>query len=217
MAIRIILADDHKIVLEGLHTLIEKQQDMKIVGEAENGQVAVKLVSKHSPDVIIMDISMPDLNGIDAIRKITAESRNTKVVVLSIHDDKRYVMEAFKAGALGYLLKSSSSRELIYAIQTVISNKIYIDPSIANIMLEGVVCALSNNVSLNSFMLTNRECEVLKLIAEGKTTKEIALILYVSKSTIEAHRKKIMDKLDIYSVAGLTKFAIREGLTTIEK
>ena len=216
MAIRIILADDHKIVLEGLHTLIEKQQDMEIIGEAKNGQMAVKLVSKHSPDFIIMDISMPDLNGIEAIHQITAESQNTKVIVLSMHDDKRYVIGAFNAGALGYVLKSSSSKELIQAIKTTSNNKIYIDPCIANYILEGFVYSLTNNLSLNSFLLTNRECEVLKMIAEGKTTKETASILYVSKSTIEAHRKKIMDKLDIHSTARLTKFAIREGLTTIE-
>ncbi len=217
MAIRIILADDHEIVLEGLHTLIEKQQDMKIIGEAKSGQVAVKLVSKHSPDVIIMDISMPDLNGIEAIHQITAESQNTKVVVLSVHDDKRYVIGALKAGALGYVLKGSSSKELIQAIKTVINNKIYWDPCIANNILEGFVFSLTNNLSLNTFMLTNRENEVLQMIAEGKTTKEAASLLYVSKSTIEAHRKKIMDKLDIRSIAELTKFAIREGLTTIEK
>jgi len=216
MVIRIILADDHKIVLEGLHTLIEKQQDMKIIDEATNGQMAVKLVSKHSPDFIIMDISMPELNGIEAIQQITAESQNTKVVVLSMHDDKRYVIGAFKAGALGYVLKSSSSKELIQAIKTASNNKIYIDPRIAYNMLEGVVFSLTNNLSLNTFMLTNRENEVLQMIAEGKTTKETASILYVSKSTIEAHRKKIMDKLDIRSTAELTKFAIREGLTTIE-
>lgn len=217
MGIRIILADDHKIMLEGLRVLIEKQSDMTVVGEAETGQMAVDMAKELSPDIVIMDITMPDLNGIEAASRIRTESRDTNVIILSMHDDKLYVIKAFKAGVLGYLLKKSAFDELVHAIRTVNNNGIYISSAIANIVIDNFVRSLSNNKSLMSLPLTNRECEVLKLISEGKSTKEIASTLYVSIKTIESHRKKIMDKVGIYSTAELTKYAIREGLTPLDR
>ena len=216
MAIKILLADDHQIMLEGLRTLIRSQPGMTVVGEAEDGQTAVELALELLPDIAIMDITMPGLNGIDAASRITSESGNTKIIVLSMHADKMYVIKAFKAGVRGYLLKKSAFNELICAIQTVSDNGVYISSSIANIVIENFIRSLSNSRSLVSSILTDRESEVLKHIAEGKSTKEIALSLYVSVKTVETHRKKIMDKLEMHSIAALTKYAIREGLTSID-
>jgi len=216
MATKIVLADDHRIMLEGLRTLIRSQPGMTVVGEAEDGQTAVELALKLLPDIAVMDITMPGLSGIDAASRITSESGNTKIIVLSMHADKMYVIKAFKAGVRGYLLKKSAFNELICAIQTVSDNGVYISSSIANIVIENFIRSLSSRRSLVSSILTDRESEVLKHIAEGKSTKEIALSLYVSAKTVETHRKKIMDKLEMHSTAALTKYAIREGLTSID-
>lgn len=216
MATKIVLADDHRIMLEGLRTLIRSQPGMTVVGEAEDGQTAVELALELLPDIVIMDITMPGLSGIDAASRITSESGNTKIIVLSMHADKMYVIKAFKAGVRGYLLKKSAFNELICAIQTVSDNGVYISSSIANIVIENFIRSLSSSRSLVSSILTDRESEVLKHIAEGKSTKEIALSLYVSAKTVETHRKKIMDKLEMHSIAALTKYAIREGLTSID-
>ena len=216
MVTKIILADDHRIMLEGLRTLIRSQPGMTVVGEAEDGQTAVELALELLPDIVIMDITMPGLSGIDAASRITSESGNTKIIVLSMHADKMYVIKAFKAGVRGYLLKKSAFNELICAIQTVSDNGVYISSSIANIVIENFIRSLSSSRSLVSSILTDRESEVLKHIAEGKSTKEIALSLYVSAKTVETHRKKIMDKLEMHSIAALTKYAIREGLTSID-
>ena len=216
MVTKIILADDHRIMLEGLRTLIRSQPGMTVVGEAEDGQTAVELALELLPDIVVMDITMPGLSGIDAASRITSESGNTKIIVLSMHADKMYVIKAFKAGAKGYLLKKCAFNELICAIQTVSDNGVYISSGIANIVIENFIRSLSNSRSLVSSILTDRESEVLKHIAEGKSTKEIALSLYVSAKTVETHRKKIMDKLEMHSIAALTKYAIREGLTSID-
>lgn len=216
MSIKVILADDHKIMLEGLRTLISKQPGMSVIGEAIDGYEAIKLTEDLSPDVVIMDITMPGLNGIKVTEKITSEFSDTKVIILSMHDDKLYVIKAFKAGALGYLLKKSAFNELICAIQTVNNGSVYISSSIASIVMENFVFSLANKKSLHSLLLTDRENEVLKMIAEGKSTKAMAAALYVSMKTVESHRKKIMDKLEIHSVAELTKYAVREGLTSLD-
>ncbi len=216
MAIKIVLADDHQIMLEGLRTMIRSQPGMTVVGEAEDGQTAVELALELLPDIVVMDITMPGLSGIDAASRITSESGNTKIIVLSMHADKMYVIKAFNAGAKGYLLKKCAFNELICAIQTVSDNGVYISSGIANIVIENFIRSLSSSRSLVSSILTDRESEVLKHIAEGKSTKEIALSLYVSVKTVETHRKKIMDKLEMHSIAALTKYAIREGLTSID-
>lgn len=215
MSIRILLADDHKIVLDGLHALLEKQPGMEVVAEAEDGRKTVQLVQKLLPDVVIMDIAMPDLNGIEATRQIVAETPNVKVVALSIHSDRRFIVEMFKAGALGYLLKDCAFEELANAIRSVVANRLYLSPKIADIVVKDYIrLSLKTEFSVFS-VLTSREREVLQLLAEGKTTKQIASNLRVSIKTVETYRQRIMDKLGIHSVAELTKYAIRERLTSL--
>jgi DNA-binding NarL/FixJ family response regulator len=215
MSIKIVLADDHKIVRDGLRSLLENQQDIEVVAEAEDGRTTVKQAQKFSPDVIIMDISMHDLNGIEATRQIIARAPGVKVLALSMHSDKRFVTGMLRAGASGYLLKESAFRELVNAIRVVALNQTYLSPRIAGMVTEDYVHHLSATNSSTRLTLTAREREVLQLLAEGKSTKQMAAHLHVSVKTIETHRQKIMDKLDIYSVAELTKYAIREGLTSL--
>ncbi len=215
MSIKIILADDHEIVRDGLRSLLEKQPDMEVVAEAEDGRTTVKQVQKLLPDVVIMDISMHDLNGIEATRQIIAKSPRIKVLALSMHSDKRFIAGMLSAGASGYLIKDSAFKELVNAIRIVVSNKIYLSPRITGIVTEDYVNRLTATDSSAHSILSAREREVLQLLAEGKSTKQVALRLNVSVKTIETHRLKIMDKLGIYSVAKLTKYAIREGLTSL--
>lgn len=217
MDIRIILADNHTIMLEGLNALIKKQSDITVIGMAECGHEAVKLVQELLPDVIIMSLSIPYLNGVEATYQITSNFKDTKVIILSMHEDKYYVIKALKAGALGYLHKSCSFDEVIRAVQTVVNNKFYLSSNIAAKVFRHYVHALRNGGSLIPSPLTDRECEVLQMITEGNSTNEIATNLSLSVKTIETHRKNIMDKLDIHSIAELTKYAIRESVTTIDK
>jgi len=211
---KIIIADDHKIVREGLRALIDKQQGMEVVGEADNGRLVVQMAKDLSPDVVIMDIAMPDMNGIEASRSILAELNNVKIIGLSMHSDRRFVVEMLKAGASGYLLKDCAFEELIQAIRTVHSDHIYLSPEISDIMIKDYVHNISDSPSVFS-LLTTREREVFQLLAEGKSTKEIAFALGVSIKTVETYRQQVMEKLDIHSIAELTKFAIREGITSL--
>jgi len=215
MSIRILLADDHKIVREGLRALLEKQPGMEVIAEAEDGRTTVRLARELSPDVVIMDVAMPDLNGIGATDQIIAEAPDVKVVALSMHSDRRFVMEMFKAGASGYLLKDCAFEELARAVRAVAAGQTYLSPGIAGVVIKDYVRRLSETNSAFS-ILTSREHEVLQLLAEGKSTKQIASRLHVSVKTVETHRRHIMEKLDIHSVAELTKYAIREGLTPLE-
>lgn len=215
MSIRVILADDHKIMRNGLRALLEKHQDIEIVGEASDGRTAVDLAFELSPDVILMDVSMPDMNGIEATRRIIEKSPKVKIVALSMHSDKKFIAEMLNAGASGYLLKDCAAQELIHAIHTVMKNRSYLSPDIAEIMIQEYKQIVSKeNLSAYS-LLTSREREVLQLLAEGKTMKEIAFALEISVKTAETYRQHIMDKLDIHTIAGITKYAIREGLTTL--
>lgn len=216
MSIKILLADDHKILREGLRTLIEKQQDMLVVAEAENGKMAVELAKKISPDIVVIDISMPDLNGIEATRQILDSNPRIKVIALSIHTDRPFIIEMFKAGASGYLLKDCSFEEVSNAIHTVIKNQTYLSPKIADVVIKDYLHKLPEKDFSVFSVLTSREREVLQLLAEGKSTKEIAYSLKVSVKTVETYRQHIMEKLGIRSVAELTKYAIREGLTSLE-
>ena len=216
MKLRILLADDHKIVREGLRTLIEKQPGTEVVGEADSGRMALKLTRELKPDVVIMDITMPDLNGIEATRQIHSEIPGVKVIALSMHSDKRLVAGILMAGASGYLLKEDcDSGELARAIQAVATNQTYLSPKIGEVVIKDYVRHLSMTASSPFSILTPREREVLQLLAEGKNTKEIASSLHVSVKTVETHRNKIMEKLDIRSIAELTKYAIRERLTPL--
>ncbi len=218
MSVKIILADDHKIMREGLRSLLEQKSDLSIVAEADNGRSTVELALKHVPDVVIMDITMPDLNGIDATRQILAAKPKIKVIALSVHSDKRFVSKMFGAGASGYLRKDCAAEELIQAIRTVLQHKTYISPSIADTVIDGYVrgSAPGKDQLVAGVALTPKEREILQLVAEGNSTKEIAAMLNVSAKTVETHRQNIMDKLNIRSIAELTKFAIREGLTDID-
>ena len=213
--INIIVADDHKIMREGLCSLLAKQPHIEVVAEAENGRKAVQLALEKKPDIVIMDISMPDLNGIEATRQIVAELSDTKVIALSMHSDKRFVVEMFQAGASGFLLKDCAYQELALAIDTVAASQTYLSPEIAGVMIEDYVTRFPSPSSSPSSILTSREREILQLVAEGWSTKKIAAHLYVSVKTVETHRRHIMKKLDIYSIADLTKYAIKEGLTSI--
>jgi two-component system response regulator NreC len=216
MSIKILLADDHKLLREGLRALIEEQQNMTVIAEAENGRSAVQLAARLSPDIIVMDISMPGLNGIDATRRIAAELPGVKVIALSMHADRNFVVEMFKAGAMGYLLKDCAFEELIRAINTVVANKAYLSAKLSDTMIKDYINLFpGKNLSVFS-ALTTREREILQLLAEGKGTREIAAGLNVSTKTVETFRRQIMKKLDIHSVAELTKYAIRAGLTSLD-
>ena len=217
MSTRIILADDHGIMREGLRALLEKQPGIEVIAEAENGRTTVELSRELKPDVVIIDIAMPDLNGIEATRQIVAESPGVKVIALSMHSDRKFVREMLSAGASGYMLKDSAFEELDKAISTVNDNQTYLSPGIADTVVKDYLGKIVTDNSAASIALTKREREVLQLFAEGKTTKQIASLLFVSIKTIETHRKQIMDKLGLKSIAELTKYAIREGLTSLEK
>jgi len=213
MSIKIILADDHNIMRQALRVLLENEPDIEVVGETADGQAALGLVRETKPDVVIMDIAMPGLNGVEATRKITAKVPGAKVIALSAHSERRFVFHMFKAGASGYLLKDCIFEELVCAIRTVAKNEIYVSPKIADVVVGGFIRqSLKKDLSVFS-VLTDREREVLQLLSEGKTTKQIALLFKVSVKTIETHRLNIMEKLDIHNIPGLTKYAIREGLT----
>lgn len=215
MSIKVLVADDHKVVREGLRTLIEKQPGMEVIAEAENGRMALKLIKKLSPDIALMDIAMPDLNGIEATRQIVAEAPGTKVIALSMHSDRQFVTRMMSAGASGYLLKDCAFEEVARAIRSVMARQIYLSPKIVSIVVKAFLRRSEPSDSMLS-VISPREREVLQLIAEGKTTKQIALRLHISAKTVDTHRRNIMDKLDIHSVAELTKYAIREGLTFLE-
>ena len=215
MTIKILLADDHQIVREGLNAILAKHPDLKVVGEAADGRTAVRLARDLAPDVVIIDIGMPDLNGIEATRQIVAEVPGVKVIALSMHADKQFVSGMLKAGAAGYLLKYCASEELLQAIQTVRANRVYLSPDLVGLVVEDYVQQLEGRDASAFKVLTPREREVLQLLAEGRTTREIAARLHVSVKTIEVHRKQMMDKLGLQSLAELIKYAIREGLTSL--
>jgi len=215
VTIKVLLADDHKIVRDGLRTLLEKNPDIIVAGEAEDGREALQMAQKLLPDVVVMDIAMPDLNGIEATRQILADRSAVRIIALSMHSDKRFVSEMLKAGASAYLLKDCAFEELITAIRTVMKGKIYLSPEIAGVVIGDYIKKDTKADSSVFSLLSDREREVLQLLAEGKTTKEVASYLHVSVKTVETHRTNIMTKLDIHSIAELTKYAIREGLTTL--
>ena len=216
MSIRILLADDHGIIRQGLCSLLEKQPDMEVVGEAEDGQKALELVRQLVPDVVIMDITMPNLNGVGATSQITSEFPGVKVLALSIHSNKRFVADMLKAGASGYILKECLFDELIEAVRTITAGNIYFSPRITDVVVDDYVNHLSDGAK-PAKPLTARERQVLQCIAEGRSIRDIAEIMYLSIKTIEFNRRQIMKKLKIKSVAELTKYAIREGLTSLEQ
>lgn len=218
MATTILLVDDHRMLRDGLRMLLEQQPDMEVVAEADDGRDAVELARKHQPQIVVMDIGLPDLNGLEATRQILRNVPNTKVIALSVHSDKRYVVEMLNAGASGYLVKNSASDELVRAIESTIQGRTFLSPEITDIVVNKALRRSSGGASdASAFMvLTPREREVLQLLAEGRTSKQIAEELQMSVRTVETHRRDIMRKLEIRNVANLTKYAIREGLTTLD-
>lgn len=214
---RVLLVDDHEIVREGLRSLIDQQTDLQVVGEACTGREALQLARKLKPDVIIMDVSMPDLNGIDAAHQILADQPSTRIVALSMHSDKRFVVGMLKAGALGFVLKESAFSELVQAVRAAVDQQVFVSPRIAgNVIIDFMNRVPDEELSV-AHKLTTREREVLQMIAEGKSTRDISDALFISVKTVEARRRSIMKKLDLHSVAELTRFAIHEGLISLEK
>lgn len=216
MTIRILIADDHQIVRQGLRILLEKEPDMRVVAEADDGRATVRLVREISPEVVIMDVAMPDLNGIEATRQIVAEFPKIKVIALSMYADQRFVLNMLKAGASGYLLKDCAFEELTRAIRLVMAHKTYLSPGVTDIVVKNYTSGNNSGKPSVFSTLSPREREVLQLMAEGKSTSQIAGLLHVSVKTIETHRQQVMHKLNIHSVAELTKYALREGLTFLE-
>lgn len=216
MSIKILLADDHEIVRYGLRCVIEEQPDMEVVGDAVNGRTAINLTHQLKPDVVIMDISMPDMNGIEATRRIRKEIPDTKVIVLSMHHKRQFVIDMLKSGVSGYILKTKVHDDLIRAIKAAVADEVYLSSKITGIVAHDIASNLPTSDKSAYAILTPREREVLQLISEGKSTKESALHLNVSIKTIESTRRQIMQKLDIHNVADLTKYAINEGITSLD-
>ncbi len=216
MSIKICIVDDHQMMREGLRSMLERETDLKIVCEAENGRDAMRLIPDIRPDVVIMDINMPDMNGIEATRQIIQENPRIKVIALSMHKDKYFVTDMLKAGASGYLLKDCSRQELNDAIRAVAESKCYLSPEITGVVIDDYIHHVSAEEVSTASKLTPKEREVLQLIAEGNTSKETASRLGIAVKTVESHRINIMNKLDIHTIADLTKFAIRHGITCLD-
>ncbi len=215
MSIRLILADDHTMMRYGLSRSLEQEKDLEVVGQTQDGYATIELAKELHPDVVIMDIGMPGLNGIESTRQIIQNSPKVKIIGLSMHSSDKYVREMFKAGATGYLLKDCSFEELVEAIRTVMNGRTYISPSIGDMIIKEYTSQDEDTKSVFS-VLSQREREVLQLLAEGRSTKQIGRQLNISPKTVEAHRLRVMEKLEIDNVAQLTKYAIQEGLTESE-
>ncbi|MBT3273390.1 MAG: response regulator transcription factor [Spirochaetales bacterium] len=216
MNIRIILADDHSMFRGGLKALVEKESGLEVIAEASTGMEAIQLVQEHSPEMVVMDVAMPILNGIEATRRLVAENPGLKIIALSMHSDRRFVIEMLRAGAKGFVLKHSAFEELVIAIGKVSKGNTYLSSGIVDVVVNDYVRNLAGTDSPAYNQLTNRERQVLKLLAEGKSVKEIGFVLNVSGKTVETHRINLKEKLGIESLAELTKFAIREGITTLD-
>ena len=212
----VLLVDDHQMMRDGLRAVLEREADIHVVGEASDGRAALELCATLRPDVVVMDIGMPGLTGIEATRLMAQRHAGARVVGLSMNNDRRYVHAMFEAGAWGFLVKSCASDELIRALRAVASGEKYVSPAVASSVLESFLHGSRPPAEDPRDALSPRECEVLQLIAEGLTSKEVAVRLDVAASTVETHRKQIMAKLGLHSVAELTKFAVRSGLTTLE-
>lgn len=221
---KVLLADDHRMMRDGLRVILEKR-NIEVVGEAGDGREAVTLAERVRPDIVVMDIAMPELNGIDATRRLVGSVPGSRIIGLSMNADRRYVLAMFAAGAMGYLLKSSAAEELVQAVHEVFNGHKYVSPTIAGTVIDNIIGSDGGTRPLPkrpvpgfpaTKALTAREREVLQLVAEGKTSKQIATSLEVGMATIETHRRQLMDKLGLRTIAELTKYAIREGLTSLD-
>jgi two-component system response regulator NreC len=217
MSIKVVLADDHTMVRAGVKALLEGSPGIQVVGEAADGREAVKLAARLAPDVVVMDVAMPKLNGIEAARQIRRDRAECRIIMLSMHEDRQYIFEALRAGAGGYVLKDAAFSELVNAIRTVTGGQTYLSPAVAGTVLDDYVNRARGEVAGNELeKLSGREREVLQLIAEGRSSPEIAKQLHISIHTVDTHRRNIMDKLDVHNLAGLIKFAVRHGLSSLE-
>jgi DNA-binding NarL/FixJ family response regulator len=216
VTIRILLADDHEIVREGFRAAVDREDDMVVVAEADDGEETVRLTDEHDPDVVVVDIGMPVLNGIEATRRIRREHPEVRVIALSVHDESQYVTEMLKAGARGYLVKTCAMGELVGAIRAVYAGETYLSSKVAGAVVSQAVGQREPDADQTGAPLSPREREVLALLVDGKSSKEIARDLHVTARTVDLHRQNIMKKLELYSVAELTKYAIRQGLTDLD-
>jgi DNA-binding NarL/FixJ family response regulator len=216
MSQRIIIADDHKIFREGLSSLLKSLEQVEVLAEAEDGRSLVEMVKKLRPEMVILDVAMPGMNGIEAAKQIQAIDDKIKLLALSMHSDSRFVKQMLQAGAAGYLLKDCAFDELTLAMQTINKNQIYLSPGITTLVVKDYLQSSPGDSSNSDNVLTAREREVLQLLAEGNSTQEMASLLNISGKTVETHRRQIMTKLDLHSIAELTKYAIREGITILE-
>lgn len=216
MDIKVLIVDDHKIMREGLSRLLKNTSNINVVGEAANGREALNMAKAYNPNVVLMDVIMPDLNGIDATKILLTQSPDTRVIALSSHGGKEFVTGMLGAGASGYILKDCAFDELVNAIQAVYAKHTYLSREIADVVVNEYISKSNFDLRDKPEDLTSREKEVLQLISEGNATKEIAKNLFVSIKTVESHRQRIMQKLNLFSIPELTKYAIKMGLTTLE-
>jgi DNA-binding NarL/FixJ family response regulator len=214
--IRAVLAEDHRLVRAGLRALLETMRDIEVVGEADDGRHALELVALHQPTIVLMDISMPSLDGIETTRRIAKEHPDVHVIILSMHADDRFVAQALRAGARGYLLKDAVPRELELALDAVARDEIYLSPAISKRVVEEYL-SKAQGAGSPLEQLSPRQREILQLIAEGRSTKQIAALLAISVKTVETHRAVLMEKLDIHDIAGLVRYAVRHGLVSTER
>ena len=212
----IVLVDDHKMIRDGLRAVLEREEDLRVAGEAADGREALELCWSLRPDVVVMDIGMPNLNGTEATRQLLSREPRMKIVALSMNQDGHYVREMFQAGAWGFCVKSSAGEELVRAIRSVSKDERYVSPAVASTVVDALAAGFKSPSREGRTLLTPREREVLQLVSEGLTSKEIAVRLDLAVSTIETHRKQLMAKLNLRTVAELTKFAVRVGLTTLD-
>jgi len=212
--IELLIADDHTLLRDGMRALLESTERIKVVAEANDGIEVMELLKKHQPNIVLMDIGMPRMNGLDATKLITENYSDTRVLILSMHANEEYALRALRAGAAGYILKEARKQELLHAIETVASGGTYLSPKVSQHVIENYVQSVGANKSPLE-KLTPRQRETLKLIAEGRSNREIALMLDLSIKTVETHRTQLMERLDIHDVAGLVRFAIKSGLTTV--
>ena len=215
MLTRVVLADDHAILRDGLRGIIEAEADLKVVGEASNGRQAIEMVAELCPDIVVMDIGMPDMNGVEAAGRIHAIDDKIKVIALSMFNEKQFVLAMLDAGACAYVTKSSASGELVRAIRAAQKNQKYLSADVASVVVDAYTSRAVPSPGTARSLLTGREREVLQMLAEGKSSRELAKVLHISESTADVHRRNIMKKLDLHTIAELTKFAVREGLTSV--
>jgi len=214
--IRILIADDHSLVRDGIRAILQSVPEFEVVDEAWDGLDAIEKIQAKSPDIVLMDIGMARLNGLDAARRLRKESPNTRVVILSMHSNEEYVLQALRAGVAGYLLKDAKKQELIFALRTIFEGNTYLSPQVSRHVIENYVSRIDQETSPLE-QITPRQREILKLIAEGRTNKEIAQVLNISVKTVDTHRTQLMERLDIHDIAGLVRFAIKMGLVNLSR